>query len=520
MKNLRFALASAWLLACQAASAEPVSAAPTAVPVPAAAKVPQWPGVAPFSADSHNPSIRSGDVELVHSAEPLGGFLVKVSGHSMAVGSAPVLVGYVHEGRMRWMDCSTNSIRDGAVTGSQTLVTASFQCTDLDGGQWRFSRQFRAQGQPGAIDVQTEVTIDKDRAIAFLPMMVLFAGVGSFGQDKGQALLPGLEYLENEPSSSEADVIGPTANRLIPDSAKITFPLMALQADERYVALNWQMRPYLSALFDSPDRHFNSGGHVMGLMFPGCNGVDREEGSLLPRVAENVRAGNTIRLRATILGGNGETVVSAVQHFCGLHPLPSVPPAPELQAYVSQTAAGWLDSKIRQGTLVRHAVAEGGFPPQPAGDAAIWMEWLAQFDTQPSQVLRLRQTATNVLSAVPAAALNSAGVGHVRYPVESLVFGHVQETAELATQTASSLLSNFAPDGSLHYRSKPGGPDFSKTHYTNSASGYAAAAVSDLLVAASFSGQPDLIDAAIKELRTLSCFNNAVPRGAQTWECP
>jgi hypothetical protein len=68
------------------------------------------------------------------------------------------------------------------------------------------------------------------------------------------------------------------------------------------------MRPHFSAVFDSPDRLFGSGGHVMGILFPGSTGENRQEGSLLPRVAEKLAPGGELVLRATLLGGRGQSI--------------------------------------------------------------------------------------------------------------------------------------------------------------------------------------------------------------------
>src|SRR5258708_40325426 len=103
-------------------------------------------------------------------------------------------------------------------------------------------------------------------------MFMLFAGASSFGPVKGQGLLAGLEYLEDEPSSSEADVIGPASKRQVPDNLKITFPLMVIQEPAptklqtgtaklaRYIALTWERASHFSAVFDLPDRFVDSGG--------------------------------------------------------------------------------------------------------------------------------------------------------------------------------------------------------------------------------------------------------------------
>ena len=99
--------------------------------------------------------------------------------------------------------------------------------------------------------------MDAPREVVFLPLFLMLPGHGSFGSLKGQGLFAGVEYLENEPSSSTADLNEKAgANRRVPDSARITFPLMAIQAHDRYVGLIWDRAPELAALFDSPDRIF------------------------------------------------------------------------------------------------------------------------------------------------------------------------------------------------------------------------------------------------------------------------
>lgn len=489
-------------------------------PVPSGATVPHWPSVTPFSLEPGLPAVRSENLEILHAKTPLGGFVVRVAGRAVAVGSVPTTIAYLKGQELRWFDCAGASVQNQGVLGQVNGIETTYDCSDPDGATWHVKRWFRPDAIPGTIEVQTEVTVNQQRAVAFLPMLLVFPGVGSYGAVKGQGLFAGLEYLENEPSSSEADVIGPAAKRQVPDNLKITFPLMAIQNDDRYVALTWQMRPYFSSVFDSPDRLFQSGGHVMGLLFPGSNGKDRQEGNLLPRVTDVLHAGQTLTLRATILGGKGTSVVPAVRQFVQLRPLPPVPGGADLPQYVSLAAGGWLDSKIRAGNLLRHALASGGFNPQPAADAAVWMEWLASQTTDSARSAQLHETATNVLSAVPQESLNVSGVGHIRYPVASLIFGHTAETTELAEHTGRALLARFGSDGAVTYHPKAGGPDFAKTHSNNEATGFASRVVVDLLEAAAFSGDRELLDLAIERLRALGRFHDGVPRGAQTWECP
>jgi hypothetical protein len=467
------------------------------------------------------PAIHAKALELIHSDRGLGAFLIRVENQQVAIGQSRPMVGYVVDGQLRWCDLAEATDKKASVRGGGNAIEALFEATDADSCRWRFRQRFSPRAPFSAIDVQTDVSVDKERAVAFLPMLMLFPGAGSFGAIKGQALLAGCEYLDDEPSSSEADVIGPAARRQVPDNLKLTFPLMALEQGGVYLALTWQMRPQFSAVFDSPDRLFGSGGHAMGLLFPSSDGKNREEGNLLPRSCPLLRAGQVLSLRATLFGGSGKSIVPAVEQYVALRGLPPAPASsPDLHQYVALAAGGWLDSKIREGNLIRHAVAGGNFNPGPAADAGLWMDWLAGHSRDVDLVARLKTTAQQVLQAVPPEGLNFAAVGHIRSPVESLVYGHVAENAARAEQTARALLARFEPDGAVLYRPVEGGTDYSKTHTSHEANGFTSRVVLDLLENAVFCGNRELLETAVKRLHAMDKFNGGVPRGAQTWECP
>jgi hypothetical protein len=491
-----------------------------AIPLPRDAQLPSWPKPILINTATGAITLRSGDLELTHSEHSFGGFLLRVTGRTMAAGQNRPMAAYVGAGQLKWVDLAEAPERKLSVRGQPNLLSVTFACADPDGAHWSFNQEFRPGPVPGSINLEITISLDQDRAVAFLPMLMIFPGLGSFGQSKGQGLLTGLEYLENEPSSSEADVLGPASKRQVPDSLKLTFPLMAVQSDDRYVALTWQMRPHLCALYDSPDRTFGSGAHVMGVLFPGSNGADRQEGNLLPRAAQIIRAGGTLVFHATFLGGRGKSVVPPLQQYAAMRPLPPVPNSLQLPDYISLTIGGWLDSKIREGNLVRHAILGGNFPPGQAADAGMWMDWLGDHSTDSALNARLHETASNVLAAVNPPDLNVAGVGHVRFPVASLIYGHVEQNAGRAAERARALLAAFEPDGSLKYHPRPDGPDYGKTHYTNEANGLTSRSVLDCLEAASFCGDPELLRAALQKLRAMDKFRHSVPRGAQTWECP
>ncbi|MDW8289874.1 MAG: hypothetical protein RMM06_04080 [Armatimonadota bacterium] len=463
-------------------------------------------------------AVQSGRVELrLYEAKP-GGFGVLVDGQPMAYGWNALQVCYEADGTPRWL--SLAEVGEGRITREPNRLRLTYTFTDPDRAAWKIEQVFSPSRQKDAIDVRTVVTVDRDRPVYFLPLLVLFPGAGSFGEEKGQALFAGLEYLENEPSSSEADVVGPASKRQVPDTLKITAPLMVVQAQGRYVGLIWQPAAYFSALFDSPDRIFRSGGHVMGIIYPGSNGENREEGNLLPYFPETLRANVPLVLDATLIGGEGDTVVPAVQQYVRLRGLPPVPDTGlDAQAYLRLAAAGWLDSKIREGNLYRHAVWPG-FGAQPAADAAVWMEWIAAHLRDAQTVSRLRQAAREAIAVVPKEQYLFSRVSHVAFPVAPLIYGGVAESVQAARNAAREALRSFQPDGTVLFEPRPGSPDYARTHWERTANGLTAAVLVRLLEMAIYSGDKQLIAEGIRRLEQFRRFDNTVPRGAQTWEVP
>jgi hypothetical protein len=510
--TLRLLLVLVLLLTCSAA----------AVPVPTDA-APMWYTPTNVSLPPNSLFITAGDISMVYSPEGLGAFEIRVAGKPVAIGQNHPVLAYVTNGELRWLDLAQAPGRKLEVKREGDSLTVYFECPDADGGKWIVNERFTPQGTGSAIDFHISFTVDRARDVAYLPLLQLFPGANSFGTNKHQALLCGLEYLENEPSSSEADVIGPAARRQVPDNLKLTLPLMAIEEDGRFLALSWQPQTNCCALFDSPDRLFGSGGHVMGILFPGSDGKNRREGDLLPKVTERMQPGRSVVLFGTITGGRGDSVVPALKQYVATHTLPSLDTTVRAEAfkiYFTTAAGGWLDSKIRETNRFHHAIAGGSFPLQPAGDAAVWMDLLADRVIQPEVASRLRDTARHALAAVRPADYYGSGVGHVRLPIAPLLYGHVEAAVAHTREVGRSLLGRFDANLAVKYHATAGKPDYAKTHYFDEANGLTSRVVEDLLEAAAFCGDADLIADGLKRLAAMDKFRNGVPRGAQTWECP
>ena len=373
-----------------------------------------------------------------------------------------------------------------SLTGGVLRVRS--QAREPAGAQWTIECRFSATNS-GAIAVESRVAVDQDRRVVYLPLFTLLPGLGSYGTNKNQGLFCGLDYLENEPSSSQADIIGPQSQRQVPDLLKVTIPLMALAAADRYLGLLWEPDTHFSAVFDSPDRSFGSGGHLMGLIFPGSDGQSRVEGNPLPYWPALVRSNEPVVLRAVIIGGRGQTVVPAVKQYvalCGLPPLPAS--APAAADYFRTASHGWLDSRIRTNGLFGHAYS-AGFNLQPAADASVWMRWLAGKVIGPDLQRRLVNAANLAIQQVPGEQnFNNDQIAHVQYPLPGLLYNAALANSDSALAKAKGLLRRFQTDGTVLYQPAPGGTDYGKTHYAPDANGLTATCVQTLLENAAFSG--------------------------------
>ncbi len=477
---------------------------------------PQWPKPVPLDF-SKAASLRSGALEV--QVVPAG-FQLKVDGQTAAVSHSRPLIGCVVNEALSWLDPNAEGGARARMTVREDRIEVNSTVRDAADATWQFNQVFATAAQGDAIEVETAVKTDRDRQVAFLPMMLLVVPDGQPTPSKQQALFAGLEYLENEPSSSEADLIGPESKRQVPANHKITFPLMTVLREGRYAGLIWDHAPRFSALFDTPDRLLGTGGHLMGVLFPGCDSYNRREGSLMPTRPETLRAGESLKLRSILIGGRGQSVVPALRQYVKLRGLPPITPnGSSLADYTTLAARGWLDSKIRETDLFRHAVWQG-FGAQPAADAALYMDWLAAHASDPEQRRRLEDAARTALTRVPPGQLNQSSVSHVRYPLASLVYGHVEENAAAAEAQARAALRRFAPDGSIPYGRPAGQTDYGRTHFAPDANGLTAPVVEHLLESAAFAGDQGLIAQGLEKLRALNKFRNTVPRGAQTWEVP
>jgi hypothetical protein len=462
--------------------------------------------------------VKSGSLSFEHYEGKLGNFVLNVDGVEMAAGYDNELVGLVFDEHAEWIDLKNVSVTfENQHGGNGLAIRADF--LDSRGGKWQLRRNVRPARQKGTIVVTTELTVDNDRDIVYIPWLTIFPGLGTFGERKDQGLFAGLEYLCDEPSSSEADIATPAHIRRVPDPVKITFPLMAIAHGGNYIGLIWQPSDIVAATFDSPDRIYHSGAHVMSLSGPGV-GELRFENGFCAHTPLRLEANKPLKVSVLVIGGRGKTVVAAVKHYVALKGLPAVPEFEGgFDAAADLLAHGWLDSQIRHDGLFRHAVWGDNFPAGPAADAAMFIDWLADHVRNKGLREGLNDAKGEALAKIPPGQPFSSGVSHEHLPAAPFVFGRTFEFVQQRRREALRLLTGFDANGVKLYR--PGKTDYSKTHFAKHANGLAGRDMVSILEGAALSGDRTLTSRALALLdRLTTLYAGTVPRGAQTWEVP
>ena len=449
--------------------------------------------------------------------------------------------GWVEDGQLKWSDPTAPAEKfEVDQTGSGITVKSR---ASTPSGRALVLQQLIAPGrEDNTIDVQTTWTAEREIDILFAPLLLIHPREEVFGPEPHQALFAGVEYLENEPSSSERNLRGPQALRRVPEPTKITFPLMTVASDKVWMSLDWTVDDRVAALFDVPDRIWHSGGPVFGLIAPGSATSQRPDGALLPYEPVHLAAGDQLVAKATLSAGSGvlhvrpgslleaeslskytgTTVIPAVQGWVRRHTPPRVDGTKERAAmtnFLDVAAHGWLDSRLRHGHQFSHAVGSN-FGAQPAADAALWMDWLSTRVREPGLADRLRAASTAAIAEVPVSAWHASQIGHIRQPLVPLVYGHVAENLVALKEEARQWVQRLGTNGVMAYSPSPGHVDLSETHGSREANGLVSKPIQTILQAAFITGDPGLREDGLRLLRTLDRWKFGVPRGAQSWEVP
>ena len=490
------------------------------------------PKVPPLVIPASTPLVMKGTSwELRHDPDRIGAFRFISRGKTVENLPEEPFVYVDNAGKVRTLDWSQSKMngRVNSDGGISTEVTT----TDADGRRWWVRRHFMEDKTSGIfvrthIEAKTLKGDDKPAKVVHVPALTLFVDRASNGH-KHQAMLAGVEYLDDEPSSNTKEIRTHEHNRLIPAEYRLSAPMAVFTKDGSWLVAMWMEMEKIkrvcagpsqcAAVFDTPDRLFKSGGHLLAFWAPAV-GPARGESEL--DVYEPVPFRKLEHL-AVFKADEGESVADALEAW--LSDKTFLPPDTiDRTAALEQLAHGWLDSAIREGVKFKHAIG-GKFTSSLVADAPVLMQHLAAtLDREPKGdkklAARLRSVAAEVLAAVPTRDVGFTGVSHVRRPAPVLVAGDVP--AYLARKDAELKSGNVTlAAGKRIWKPQPGKPDFGETLGADHCNGYTAMALDGLLGAATWSGDEAEIAKALAIVdKATALYHGTVPRGAQPWEMP
>src|SRR5262249_35308684 len=128
----------------------------------------------------------SNEVTFRSSLTHIGDFTVEVSGRPFAVGNRQQRIGYVVHGLVKWLEFPTQP-RPAPTKLRVAFVTES-KATDEEGAIWTFRQTITRAKTPNAFSIKTQVSVNRERSVVYLPLLLLHPGAGSFGKNKEHAL--------------------------------------------------------------------------------------------------------------------------------------------------------------------------------------------------------------------------------------------------------------------------------------------------------------------------------------------
>lgn len=165
----------------------------------------------------------------------------------------------------------------------------------------------------------------------------LKVGADSFGSNKTDAILPGVEWLVGEEWSSGTDWFkDPWAKRFVPHPNKVAIPLMAVSHEGQAIGISWNIeqeatgwfnyrRQKQQPVFASPNFIDRRNHHLLGLMLPDVE-AEALENQIYNEPPRELHHEQRLRFDAEIFLAEGNSL-DVVANYVKRHGLPR-PPEP------------------------------------------------------------------------------------------------------------------------------------------------------------------------------------------------
>ena len=145
----------------------------------------------------------------------------------------------------------------------------------------------------------------------------LRVGEASFGTEKDDAILPGVDWVLGDEWSSGTDFFkDPWALRVVPHPNEVSIPVMALSNDNDGIGLSWDphqvatrwfnYRPHVpQPVFAAPNFIDRLNNNIMGLMVPDAS-IEGHQNEVYAKQPLEMKIGQMINFDAEVLADEGE----------------------------------------------------------------------------------------------------------------------------------------------------------------------------------------------------------------------
>lgn len=249
------------------------------------------------------------------------GFLYKKSGGQYKLMGSLPLGRLLLDGKQEvWLDqMSLSNVHDSKAVLKKNLPEGEVTVTwELSGDRLMMNHELKSK---------------KNQGLKAFDGPTLLAGQGSFGGSKDSAIFPGLDFLDNEPSSNTFVAMPPFHERSVPHPYKVTIPAIALEYQDDILTYSWNpQRPWLvgekypSIHFDSPNRS-SKDNTLIGMFAPSIPDWANENKPYALK-AYPLEKGDLVSLQAEIRLSAGARAADGIYDYVKERGLPDLPSNP------------------------------------------------------------------------------------------------------------------------------------------------------------------------------------------------
>jgi hypothetical protein len=420
----------------------------------------------------------------------------------------------------------------GDLTPSADQVRIVAQAVDKAGATWTLTVGFKPSRVRNSVDLRYELTCDRDGLIRAFEGPVLWAGEGSFGREKRDAIVPGIEWLwGDEASSNDLDFQPGHAHRVryVPHPNELTWPILSIAGGGAGVGLMWNplqrfdgQRFGPQPIFASPDWVTNRNHHLMGLMLPTVREMKKRNVRLAPEPMA-FKAGRAWTMAATLWAdGDVRDSLQALDAWMDARSLPEPlkPPRGDWPKEISFSMSAYLQTLYDpKADGWRSTVGgPGAFQGPPGRHANFGLDvWMGSHLADDAAVRRQCAEMVERMFAKRNEPVGSDDLGYI--------MGRPDRMLVHLAGAAGSLIHNQGPDGAWRFDADlkdPGlfkGFDYHELGPDKAAElGTCARKAYEILSLARLTGDQRAQRAGLTALEFMTRFE--IPRAAQVWEVP